>query len=238
LTNNIANAQTVGFKRDLAVMQSRLNEARENGAMARYAVPGVPTTDQGGGVNVGGTAVDLSQSVLKKTDSPWDLALEGKGFFTVRGDHGEKLLTRDGQFLASDKGELVMAATGRTVLDDAGSPIQVKAGVDVMVDAKGIVSQEGQAVGKLGLASVKDPRRLVKLGENVMGVSGATGDEGLAPLPDNTVVRQGMVEESGTNPMVEMVAMMEGQRAFDANAKMISYQDTTLQQVNTIGRVA
>jgi flagellar basal body rod protein FlgG len=90
-------------------------------------------------------------------------------------------------------------------------------------------------VAKLGLADVNDPRRLVKVGGNVMTVD---SPDALTAVSDKTVVRQGQVEESGVDPMVEMVAMLEGQRAFDANAKMITYQDTTLQQVNTIGRVA
>jgi flagellar basal body rod protein FlgG len=235
LTNNMANAQTAGFKRDLAVMQSRLNEVHENGSMARYRVPGLPTTDQGGGVTVGGTMVDLTQSMLKRTESPGDVALDGKGFFTVRGDQGEKLLTRDGQFLVSDSGQLVMATTGRAVLDDGGSPIQVKPGAELKINGRGEISQGGQPVAKLGLADVNDPRRLLKVGGNVMTVD---SPDALTAVSDKTVVRQGQVEESGVDPMVEMVAMLEGQRAFDANAKMITYQDTTLQQVNTIGRVA
>ncbi len=233
LTNNLANAQTTGFKRDLTVMQSRLNEAKEHGAAAQYQVPVLE--NQGGGVTLGGTVVDLSQGSFKRTDEPGDMALSGRGFFTVQGAQGQKLLTRDGQFMVNEQGTLVTASGGNAVLGADGMAITVKPGVDVTIDEQGVVSQKGQAAGKLGLADVTDARRLVKLGGNLLTVD---DPKALVAAPVQTGVKQGFLEESGADPMVEMVTMMEGQRAFEANAKMITYQDTTLQEVNTIGRVA
>jgi flagellar basal body rod protein FlgG len=105
----------------------------------------------------------------------------------------------------------------------------------VVVDGTGRVSQGEDAGVQLKLQDVADPRRIVKLGGNLMTVSDPKMLKDISP---STVVRSGHLEQSGVDPVVEMVQMMEGQRIFDANAKMISYQDQTLQQLNTIGRVA
>jgi len=85
------------------------------------------------------------------------------------------------------------------------------------------------------LTDVSAPQDLVKLGNNLMRVQ---NPKSLTDMPATTEVRQYHLEQSGVDPVVEMVNMMEGQRAFEANAKMISYQDTTLSELNTIGKVA
>ncbi|HVS72420.1 MAG TPA: flagellar hook-basal body protein [Phycisphaerae bacterium] len=232
ISNNMANAETAGFKRDLAVMRSRLNEVHENGLMAAYRTPILE--DEGGGVTIG-SSVDLSQGELKQTGNATDVALVGKGFFTVQGkDAGQKLLTRDGRFLVNNDGNLV-TLDGRAVLGTDGNPVQIKGTGPITIDGTGTISQGGAVVAKLGLADVNDPRQLVKIGDNLLA---ADDPQALRDVPAKTVVRQGRIESSGVDPMAEMVNMMEGQRAFDANAKMISYQDTMLQEVNTIGKVA
>jgi flagellar basal-body rod protein FlgG len=124
---------------------------------------------------------------------------------------------------------------GRAVLGTDGNPVQIKGTGPITIDGTGAISQGGAVVAKLGLADVNDPRQLVKIGDNLLA---ADDPQALRDVPAKTVVRQGRIESSGVDPMAEMVNMMEGQRAFDANAKMISYQDTMLQEVNTIGKVA
>lgn len=231
ISNNLANAQTPGFKRDLAVMRSRLNEAKENPAMGAYR-DGL-MSEEGGGVLVDGTYMDMSQGSVKTTGSANDLALDGRGFFTVSGPNGQRLLTRDGSFLQQN-GSLV-TKDGAVVLGADGQPIKLKAGVPIKVEEDGTILQDNNAVGKVGIVDVKDSRDLVKVGGNLMTTDKA---DAITAAPAETVVRQGSLEQSGVDPMAEIVAMMEGQRVFDANAKMISYQDTTLQEINTIGRVA
>jgi flagellar basal-body rod protein FlgF len=88
---------------------------------------------------------------------------------------------------------------------------------------------------KLGVVDVTDARHIMKLGHDVMTV---TGPDALVPASPDTRVLQGQLEASAVDPMVEMVNMLEGQRAFEANARMISYQDSTMAQLNMVGRVA
>jgi flagellar basal-body rod protein FlgF len=234
VSNNLANARTEGFKRDLVLMQSRLNAGEEDPRMYPYRVPEL--AKQGGGVVAMGNGVDMTQGDFEDSSSPLDLALNGPGFFTVAGENGQKLLTRAGRFMFTGDGGLVTVVGRHAVLDDVGQPIMLNAKLPVDVGTDGSVSQgtAGTPV-KLGLADVTDPRQIVKLGGNVMTVANA---EALAPASADTRVLQYRLESSGVDPMVEMINMMEGQRAFEANARMISYQDATLSQLNQVGRVA
>jgi flagellar basal-body rod protein FlgF len=234
ISNNLANAQTTGFKRDLALMQARLQASEEDTHMAKYLVPSL--RNQGGGVDTAGVGVDLRQAPLKETSNQTDVALDGPGFFMVKGaKEGEKDLTRDGQFLINNDGTLVTATGGRPVLSSDGQPIVLTPGLPVTIASDGTITQGDSGGVKLGLTDVKDQKDLVKLGGNLMTVQ---RQDGLQEMPAGTQVRQFHVEQSGVDPIVEMVNMMQGQRVFEANAKMISFQDTTLSELNTIGKVA
>jgi flagellar basal-body rod protein FlgF len=233
-SNNIANALTTGFKRDLAIMRSRANATTEDPRMAPYRLPIVG--DQSGGVYAAGGGIDLSQATLTQSSTPTDLALDGSGFFTVQGNKpGEKLLTRDGSFIINEQGELVMANSGRPVLSAEGEVVKLNPSLPVRVDSRGVISQGDNSGTQLGVVNVSNPERLRKLGANLLTVD---KPDALTERNPRTVVRQNYLESSGVDPMIEAVNMMTGQRAFDANAKLISFQDTTLSQLNTIGRVA
>jgi flagellar basal body rod protein FlgG len=242
ITNNLANANTTGFKRDLAVIQARANPAYEDPTMAQYR--NSLLAKQGGGVIVQGAGVDLTQASLVRTGNPTDVALEGRGFFVVkgegRGSDDQTALTRDGRFMINSQGTLVAATSGRPVLDTEGQAITLDPTLRTTIDATGEVSQSAPnaapaVVAQLKLADVTDPRHVIKLGQNLMTVD---DPKALRDISPSTTLRSGYLEQSGVDPVVEMVNMMEGQRVFDANAKMISLQDQTLQQLNTIGRIA
>lgn len=239
LSNNLANAQTAGFKRDLATMQARANAVDEDPRMSRYRLPILQ--DQGGGVFASrGQGIDLTPASLESTGNPTDLALDGRGFFTVQGDlPGQKLLTRDGRFLLNSEGTLITANAGRPVLNADGEPIQLNPTLPITIDARGRISQGDAAPGgangmQLGVVDVPDPRRLLKLGANLLTVDRPAA---LAEIPPATTIRQGSLENSGVEPITEMIHMMEGQRAFEANARLITFQDQTLQQLNQVGRI-
>ena len=182
--------------------------------------------------------MDLTQGALQKSTSPTDLALDGPGFFVLQGDAGGKpILTRDGNFQVNNSGTLVQAASRRAVLGADGEPIKLNpdSNVAVTVDKNGTITQGNDGAAQLKLVDVTDSRRLIKLGGNTMTVD---DEQVITAAKTSTLVRSGSLEQSGVNPIVEMVNMMTGQRIFDANAKMISMQDTTLQLLNGVGRVA
>jgi len=232
--NNLANAQTVGFKRDLAILQSRRSPALEDPTLAKYR--SAELGQLGGGVLAAPTGIDLTPSTLLPSANKTDVALEGAGFFTVEGTQpGQKLLTRNGQFLINDKNELVTANSGQAVLDTGGNHIVVNPALPLAISANGQIRQEDAAGAQLGVVDVKDGKGLQKLGNNLFSVQDPST---LQAMPAATRVRQGNLETSGVDPMIELVNMMQGQRVFEANAKMITYQDTMLSEVNAVGRIA
>ena len=202
--------------------------------MGQYRTPTLDS--QGGGVFALGAGLNMSQGIFKDTGAQTDVALDGDGFFTVRGDKGETLLTRDGSFLINRDGQLVTQG-GRQVLDDSGAAITLNPALPVTVSAQGEVSQGDGAGGakKLGIVKVADTRQLRKLGANLLV---ATNPDAVVPAGVETQVLQGHLEESSVNEATELVNMIQGQRVFEANAKMITYQDTAMSQLNTVGRVA
>jgi flagellar basal body rod protein FlgG len=232
VTNNLANAQTTGFKRDLVAMRTRLNAAYEDPAMAPYRLPVIK--DQGGGVFTINGGIDLSQGTLKDSGNPLDLALNGRGFFTIQGENDATLLTRDGHFELDQEGRLL--SSGRPVLDKGGNPITLGLNGNVTIGKNGNIAQGGADTGvSLGIVNVPDPRQLIKLGGNKLRAAEGVS---VTQAPADTQVLQYKLEESGVNEMTEIVNMIEGQRAFEANAKMISYQDQTMSLLNSVGRIA
>lgn len=234
--NNLSNAQSTGFKRELALIQSRLNAFHEDPAMAPYLPSSSALGQQGGGVQVLPSMIDMAQGSFQQTGNQSDLALEGRGFFSVSGPNGKPALTRDGRFLISSDGTLITANGGHNVLDATGQPIKLNPLLPVLVSTRGQITQgtDANTGVPLGIKDVTNPRALTKLGGNLL----TAPDAALRPATADTTVRQGSLENSSVDPVIELVNMMEGQRVFDANAKMITMQDQTLAQLNTIGKVA
>lgn len=214
ITNNIANADTAGFKRDLAVFQARNAEAIDRG----LAQPNAGTiNDVGGGVLVQEMQTDFSPGPLKSTDIPTDFAIRGRGFFMVE-KNGERLLTRAGNFQLLPEGTLA-TQQGYPVLSEEGEPITIEG--PWQIDEGGtIVSGGGQY--RLGLFEPASLGDLAKTGENMFRPLGPT-----APLAaEFRSVAQGMIEGSGTAAVKEMVDMIETSRAYEANVNMIKNHDS------------
>jgi len=229
LAQNLANADTVSFKRQLAVFRQRLAEAREDG---RPRTASVPVLDRmGGGVWVAGTHLDMSQGPIRATGSMMDVALQGRGFLVVSGPNGPQL-TRDGRLAVDDDGRLT--AAGKPLLDEQATPIRVRPGEALSISAEGQVRQNGKLVGELQMVDFARPDQLRPLGK---GVYAFPTDQPPRPAPCR--LRQNCLEESAVQPLTELVAMMESYRAFETNLNMIRLQDATLGRlVNDVPRTA
>lgn len=232
LANNMANAQTTGFKQDLAVVTQRRVESRESGAM-NFVHPVLD--DMSGGVNVHPAYTDLGQGPLDATGKDLDVAIRGEGFLAVS-DGEVTRYTRNGELALNAAGELVLAnEAGRwRVLDEAGSPIRIDDALgDPTVSSNGTIRQAGQEVGKLGLTKAENPRMLRKVGENLFESSA----EEMVPAAGKFVT--GSLEGSNFDVMRGLASMIEASRAYQMNATMIQMQDQlTAQAVGTLGRVA
>jgi flagellar basal-body rod protein FlgF len=231
IANNLANSETIGFKRDLASFQERMsanNEAANSGQKSD------PMLDKvGGGLIVRPGMVDASQGDLENTGNPLDVAVDGKGYFTVANGKS-KSLTRDGAFMVDHTGDLVLSnSQGQHVLSDKGEPIHLSPGGNVSISRDGIVTQNGGEVGKIALVDVPDPSKFFKSGNTLLNITDA------AQLrPASGSIRSGFQERSNVDPTTELGALMDAQRQLEANANMIKYQDTTMQElVNTVGKI-
>jgi len=222
LSNNLANVNTVGFKRELALLQARDSEAIERGIASRGSGA---LEDVGGGVRMNATWTDFSPGTMQLTRLPSDLAIDSPDtFFQVQ--HGkDKLLTRAGNFHLSNEGMLV-TASGDPVLSSDGGVIQIDASLPFRFIEGGVLEQAGERI-ELGLVKAKDVSRLEKAGENYFR---ADARAGLAPA-DERIVKSGYLEMSGVNPVDEMVELIAASRAYEANVRIIQQHDTATSEL-------
>lgn len=214
ISNNLANVDTAGYKRDLPLFQARFAEAIDRG----LAQPNTGTVnDVGGGVMVLENATDFSPGPLKSTGIDTDFALRGRGFFVVDRD-GERMLTRAGNFQQTADGTLV-TPDGYPVMSEDGGPIVLTGPWQFSEDGT-IVSPDG--VLRMAIAEPASLGDLAKVGENLFRPLAPFGE-----LPQELrSVAQGMLEGSGTAAVREMTDMIETTRAYEANVNMIRHHDS------------
>jgi flagellar basal-body rod protein FlgF/flagellar basal-body rod protein FlgG len=218
VANNLANVDTVGFKRDTPSFQARFAEAIQQG-QARAGDKS--RSDIGGGVKVIDVQTDYSTGNLQRTGQDYDFAIVGEGFFQVQGPGGEKLLTRAGNFQLDANGTLRAKSGNQPVLDQRGRAVQLDPNLGWSVSNDGVISQEGSnyVLGMMKPATLGD---LVKVGTNQFRSLGQ-----VQPVPPaERQMRQGYLEMSGANSTEQMMAMIETSRAFEANTRMVQNHDS------------
>lgn len=219
LANNIANAETAGFKRDIAVFAERI-PARLAG---RRQGPSDPTVNGlSGGLWLGRTHTDFSEATKLQTGHELDLAIDGPGFFSVQ-DDGQTLYTRDGRMMMNVDGLLVSVTDGAPLLGRGGVPVMLnRQGSQPHVDQDGRVFQDGRLAGQLQLVDFDDYSTLSKVDSTRFA---APEDAAYAaPLR----LRKGFAEGSGVKPLTELVSMIEASRAYQLNAQMVTLQDQSI----------
>ncbi len=233
IANNLANAETTGFKRDLPLFQERLTEAQHRRALAGRS--NLLLENLGGGLLISPTAIDHSQGDLEETGRTLDVAIYGRGFLGVR-QGSETLLTRDGRLMTDKQGFLITGGINPAqVLDHQGNPIQLDPRLPVQIDDAGQISQGGEVRARLGLYTVADTRQLVKMGEGRFRATQPAAATAAAPGQ----IRSGFLERANVSPATELTQLIETQRQLEANANMIRYQDTMLGRlVNDVGKIS
>jgi flagellar basal-body rod protein FlgG len=237
IANNLANVNTTGFKRDraefqtLAYQQMTAAGATSSGD-ARYAVG----LNLGTGVEITGTARMMAAGAMQTTDNPLDMAIEGDGFFQIGRADGSTAYTRAGNFHLSADGAIVTSdglplQPALSVPEGAQS---VTIGADGTVTATLAGQEEPTEVGKIELARFANPAGLQSLGGNLFGATAASGTAQTGAAGENGMggIRQGMLEGSNVNIVQELIDMIETQRAYEVNSKMIASTDEMLQNAN------
>lgn len=237
VSNNLANVNTTGFKRDRASFQTLAYQV--------VTAPGAASTSQtnyatginmGTGVKIQGTQRIETQGSLQTTGNSLDVALDGNGFFQIQMPDGTLSYTRAGNFSRSPQGLLITSEgyqvqPGITVPEGATS---ITIGSDGTVSATLQGQTEASQIGQIQVATFPNAAGLQAKGDNYLIETAASGaaNVGNAGEGGRGMIRQGMLEGSNVNVVEELVDMIETQRAYEVNSKMISASDEMLKYVN------
>ncbi len=240
IANNLANANTAGFKmrrtefQDL-VYQNMVTPGTQSGAQST-----VPVGLQiGMGARPASNEIILTQGNLTQTENPLDLAIQGKGFFQIRQADGTIAYTRDGSFQLDKQGNLVNSS-GLMVEPQITIPAQA---LSVTVGADGTVSytmpgqSAAQTAGQLQLATFQNPAGMSSIGGNLFTATDASGQP-IVNTPGSSdgigTLMQGYQEQSNVNVVEEFINLIQSQRAYEANSKVVKAADEMYQQINNL----
>ncbi len=237
IANNLANVGTTGFKKDranfatLAYQDARVAGQRSSGETA-YATG----LNLGTGVAIQSTSQIVTQGALNTTGNSFDLALDGDGYFQVEMPGGKIGYTRAGNFTRSAEGQLVtqqgyVVQPAITVPEGAGS---ITVSPDGTVSAVVAGDAQPAELGQLQVTTFANPSGLQAIGDNFLAETAASGAPQLGAGGEDGRgnIRQGMLEASNVNIVEELVDMIECQRAYEINSKMVSAVDEMLRNAN------
>lgn len=238
ISNNVANASTVGFKKGRAVFEDLLYQTVNQAGGVSATNTRLPNgLELGAGTKVVSTQKNFSQGNMLTTDNSLDLMIEGPGFFEIQMPDGNTAYTRNGQFTLDDTGQMVTSGQGfvlqpAVVIPDNATSITVSQEGEVSVKIPG--NPENQVVGQLNMSDFINPSGLDPIGQNLYLETGASGApvQGVASVDGMGTIRQGALETSNVNVTEELVNLIESQRVYEMNSKVISAVDQMLSYAN------
>ena len=237
ISNNLANTNTTGFKRDRANFEDLLYQnIRQAGGQTSLTTQAPTGLMQGTGTRVIATEKIHAQGTMINTQKALDLAINGEGFFQITQADGTTAYSRDGSFKLSSTGQLV-TSTGQPLAPAIVIPANASS---ITIGEDGVVSVElfagggAQQLGQIQTARFINPPGLTPLGGNLYKETVASGAPQLLNPGTQAAgtLRQGMLESSNVNVVEEMVNMIETQRAYEINSKAISAADGMLRFLN------
>ncbi len=237
ISNNLANVNTTGFKRDRAVFEDLLYQnIRQAGGQTGADTQAATGFQLGTGVRVLATEKIVAQGNMQTTENSLDIAIAGDGYFQIAQPDGTIAYTRDGNFNLDNAGQIV-TSSGQLLQPAITVPANASS---VTIGQDGTVSVELQAgggaqvLGQIQLARFINSAGLQSMGQNLLKETPASGPPqvGNAGVDGIGVLMQGALEASNVNVVEEMVSMIETQRAYEINSKAISTVDGMLQYLN------
>ena len=233
--NNLANVNTDGFKRSRAEFQDLMYQTlRSSGAPSSRETEQASGLQIGLGVRTASTKRDFAQGDLKNTENPLDLAISGTGFFQVRMPDGELGYTRAGAFKLDNNGRVV-TPEGYPLEPQIRIPrgvFQVQISEDGIVS--GMVKNRPAEFGTIQLASVMNTDSLEAIGQNLHRINGERPRLEVPGRNGMGSIRQHFLEGSNVRVVEEMISMIVGQRAYEANSKVIQTADRMLEESNRL----
>jgi flagellar basal-body rod protein FlgG len=240
ISNNIANMNTTGFKRQRAEFQDLLyQDMRRVGSASSDTGTIVPAGVQiGVGVKTAAVYRITEQGNLVSTENTYDLAIQGKGFFKVTLPNGDTSYTRAGSLSLSPDGQIVTAdgyavAPGITIPADAIS-VSINANGEVLAKVQGQVTP--QNVGQFTLANFANEAGLEPIGDNLFLETPASGaaTEGTPGAIGYGTILQGFLETSNVNVVQEVTNLITAQRAYEMNSKVIEASDEMMRSLTQL----
>ncbi|WP_294330209.1 flagellar basal-body rod protein FlgG [uncultured Sphingomonas sp.] len=233
ISNNIANMNTTAYKKQRAEFQDLLYQQVSRPGASTGGETKVPAGIQiGSGVKTGGVYRINEQGATTQTGNPYDLAIQGHGYFQVKMPDGTTAYTRDGSFQVSDQGELV-TQDGYPVEPGITLP---QGALDVSVSKTGLVevtvagNTQPQQLGQLQLARFMNESGLEAKGGNLFVETAASGQPTVAAPgdPGMGTLTQGFIEASNVNPVSEITSLITAQRAYEMNSRVVKTADEML----------
>lgn len=250
ISNNLANVNTTGFKKERLEFKSLLYETLER-AGTDVNGKGRPVNLQvGHGVKPVGTVRNYTGGIMQKTANPLDVAITGDGFFVIDDLAGGQVYTKDGSFkIALVEGQqMLITSDGRKVLDVNDEPIMLDSTIDIKklgINADGTLSYVGsddeviQLDERIKIVQFRNVNGLEALGSNLYRTTAASGPA-IAEAEDDELVMsqliQGSLEGSNVQVVEEMVGLIVAQRAYEVSSKAIQASDEMLSQANNLKR--
>ncbi|EJT1893590.1 flagellar basal-body rod protein FlgG [Vibrio sp. B513a] len=237
ISNNLANVNTVGFKRDRVVFEDLFYSIQRQPGAQVDQVNELPSGIQlGSGVRVVGTQKVFTQGNTQNTTQELDLAVMGQGFFQIENSDGQIMYTRNGQFHRNSEG-LMVNSQGLPLEPQIQIPdnaVSFSVGVDGTVTTTTADDPTPQQLGQITLVKFINPAGLEAMGGNLFRETEASGpaDELIAGADGAGIIKQGALEGSNVQVVEEMVDMITTQRAYEMNAKVVSAADDMLKFVS------
>lgn len=237
ISNNLANASTVGFKKDRAIFEDLLYQNINQPGGRSSADTELPSGLMlGAGSKVVATQKAHTQGNLITTENSLDMSIQGRGYFEILQPDGSIAYTRNGQFTLDDQGQIVTPGAGFllqpavTIPEDA-QQITISQDGEVSVTVRG--QPDPVVLGQLNLSDFLNPAGLEPIGQNLYVETAASGNpiQGIPGLEGIGSIAQGSLETSNVNVTEELVNLIESQRLYEMNSKVISSVDQMLSQV-------
>lgn len=242
IANNLANANTAGYKMRRAEFQDLIYQSMIQPGAAAGQQTTVPAGLQLGlGVRAAGNEIIFSQGTLSQTNNPLDLAIQGHGFFQILQPSGAIAYTRAGQFQLDQNGNLV-TANGDLLQPQITIPANAQT---VTIATDGTISytlpgqSNAQRAGQIQLAMFQNPAGLNSIGNSLYMPTDASGNPQVAAPGSSEglgTLMQGYVEQSNVDVVAEFVNLIQSQRAYEANSRVVKAADEMYQQVNQLAQ--
>ena len=239
ISNNIANVNTVGFKRGRTEIDDLGYETiQEPGARSSATTTYNVGTQVGSGARVSAVRKEFTAGSPQVTNNPFDLMINGEGFFGIIMPNGELKFTRDGSFNVDAQGALVNKQ-GYKVYPGFNFPPNTSS-VMIAENGKADAYVKGQteptSVGQIPVFTFVNPVGLKSAGANLYQISLSSGQpvQGIAGESNAGPLMQGALETSNVSPMTEMTDLIRAQRAYEMNSKVMGVADQMMQTINNI----